>query len=1064
MNDAARSTPATKNEALQFLGAVLPAVSDGVGLVSAVNYLKSDGDRGWRHRVFADISALYDDIVAQDGRAHTSVYFALASFPVAENGYGAWTSRKASNARDVRALWADIDCLSPAKQSATSAQAHDVMASGKYFNKRAAAEALNTFLEATGLPMPMIVDSGNGLHCYWTFSAPRVAADSEWSLASRRLGAVAAKVGLCIDPSRMGDTASVLRPVGATHFKADSSERRAVRVLAVGAGPQDADALYSMIAELASAHGVQLEARSTRSANPAVVAALNALPHTQRDAFMQAQTGSSDGHDRTAELEPIRRGCAQLNGYGDTGYENRLLAATIVSHCRGGREAYIQESLNCPTLRANGSVSDDADIIAKASDSFDRWYAEGVMPAYCEAWKTTPTAHKCEGCEYADRTNFTPISIGMGRAKKEIEAARAVAEAPAELVTTPAGVTLEKMPLPAGYRETNGQLEFMKLSNEGEQMWLPLLKAGTIRLVHVLEEGSASGPTSKYVFHRVMKYDKSRKGDFVEFTARQISRKQEMLDCLIDMQLSPEDDGAMHKYVRATVTPTGATLPVHTVLNHFGWLTKDDMDNRVGPSAPIRVDSPVPYDPEMPTRFVLHDRCYYPGGSARAFYTAQAESTATARGINAEGGLLGWQRAVDVIVRNKQHAGLFCLALSFGSALMQFAPAGTANPIVNFWAPDSGTGKSTMLRMANSVWAHPDRAMAQSDDSAAARSLYMPDFYSLPICIDEITNLRDEELSIFVFGVARGVERATATRERASRQARRWCAAILATANNTIAGKIAEFNKDRPGEQMRALDIRLPYPVSVRGREADSADIAALDNNYGVAGEAFIVALLADIPRMKAAIARVNKIATTGIGGFAPQDGERFWATAFATAIVAAELASEFGLVDFDIGGLVDFGAEAIATQRDLQKEVCGVDGAAVVDQFYAVNVNGAILRVRDSKPTHNMPDNEVAEGDYVHEPKPNRAVVGRYEIRESRLIVLGTAFDEHCRKMGQTPAAVLESLYKAGRLDTQHERLRTGGVKKLRYPLMNGSHMGRSESSKEPTRPQRQACYIITE
>ena len=1060
----AHDIAARKTQLQQFLDTVLPVTTDGYGLVSAIRYpdATKPAGYGWRHRVWKDTAALAVDLFANDGRVESPVYFALSSFPITE-GYGKWTSRKASAAHSIRAMWLDVDALSDAARADTSKDAHSVQATGKYFTKADALAALVAFVKVTGLPVPLVVDSGNGLHLYWPFEESAVPVDENWYMAARRLAAMCKHHGFYADPSRTFDAASVLRPVGTTHCKPDSVARRIVSVVHAGDGRIAAADMFTRIQQHTQANGIVTDARKMPSAgDPNVSKALRALPQAARDALMTLQTGSADGHDRTAELEPIRSTCAQLTGFGDVPYDSRLLAASVVSHCRGGRDAYIQESLNCPTLRANGTVKDDADIIAKASESYDRWLDEGLTPAYCAAWQGSSTADKCEGCEYKGRPDFTPIALGMGKAKQKVQAQIAAAERPVELVTTPAGDKLQLMPLPSGYRERNGQMEFMKTNDEGEAFWLPMLKGGTLRMVHVLEESSRTGPTSKFVFSRVMVHDKTRAGDLVEFTPRQISRKPEMLDRLLDMQLSPEDDNAMAKYMRATLSPDVGEIPVHTVLPHYGWLTKDDMDTRVGPNAPIRTASPVAYDSAMSTRFVLHDRCYYPGGSTRIFYTAQAESTAVSRGVRAEGDLATWLRAPAVLVRNQQHAALFCVALSFGAALMEFAPAGTANPIVNFWAPESGTGKSTALRIANSVWAHPDRAMAQADDSAAARSLYMPDFYSLPVSVDEITNVRDEELSKFVFAAARGVERATATRDRSSREPRRWRSVILATANNTVAQKIAEFSKDRPGEQMRAIDVRMSYPVSARGRTADHADLAVLDHNYGLAGEVFIERLLADIPRMRAAVATLVERATKGVPSYTPLDGERFWSTALAAAVTAAELAKEYGLVDFDVPALQQFAVDAIESQRELQHEVCGVDGRAIVDAFMTANLGTSILRVQSNNPDVAVPPNKAAEGGFVMDPEPQRDAIARYEVQQSRLVVLGTAFDEFCKRYGHQPRVVLDDLYKRGMLHSEHQPRKSGGIGKLRYPMLAGWHLCPAESEKEKNRPRRMSCYVI--
>ena len=75
------------------------------------------------------------------------VYFALATFKEP-------TSRKADNAQELRSLFLDLDC-GPSKEYPTQA---------------AAIEALRGFCKQLSLPKPMMVNSGRGVHVYWTLT------------------------------------------------------------------------------------------------------------------------------------------------------------------------------------------------------------------------------------------------------------------------------------------------------------------------------------------------------------------------------------------------------------------------------------------------------------------------------------------------------------------------------------------------------------------------------------------------------------------------------------------------------------------------------------------------------------------------------------------------------------------------------------------------------------------------------------------------------------------------------------------------------------------------------
>ena len=88
-----------------------------------------------------------------------SAYHACATF---KDG----TSREARNAKSLKALFLDLDC---GEDKARRRQG--------YATKVHALNALKAFCGSVGLPRPILVDSGGGIHAYWPFKAAIPAAD-----------------------------------------------------------------------------------------------------------------------------------------------------------------------------------------------------------------------------------------------------------------------------------------------------------------------------------------------------------------------------------------------------------------------------------------------------------------------------------------------------------------------------------------------------------------------------------------------------------------------------------------------------------------------------------------------------------------------------------------------------------------------------------------------------------------------------------------------------------------------------------------------------------------------
>ena len=135
---------AVRDDAEAFFRKILP----GVG----VYQLATIKDRSLKHHVFEDISEMAASIGALAAK-NTTVYHACAAYHTREN-------RCARNVRAVKAFWLDLDV------------GDDKASNGKgYTNKVDALEALEEFCKTVGLPRPLIVDSGGGIHAYWVLDA-----------------------------------------------------------------------------------------------------------------------------------------------------------------------------------------------------------------------------------------------------------------------------------------------------------------------------------------------------------------------------------------------------------------------------------------------------------------------------------------------------------------------------------------------------------------------------------------------------------------------------------------------------------------------------------------------------------------------------------------------------------------------------------------------------------------------------------------------------------------------------------------------------------------------------
>ena len=208
---------------LDFLQAVWPAA----GKYCIATPLPTGG---FRHSVFETIVAAATH--CEKIKSQESVYFAVHTLKderiwtknarinkatgLREDG---WSVRTQANTQEAAAFFFDLDVGTSGKTA-------------KYATQAAAIVALKQFVALTGLPRPMVVSSGYGVHVYWLLDRG-VPSATEWLTYASQLRQLANHHLMLVDPSRTTDSASVLRVAGTFNHK-NPAAPKAVAVLATG--------------------------------------------------------------------------------------------------------------------------------------------------------------------------------------------------------------------------------------------------------------------------------------------------------------------------------------------------------------------------------------------------------------------------------------------------------------------------------------------------------------------------------------------------------------------------------------------------------------------------------------------------------------------------------------------------------------------------------------------------------------------------------------------------------------------------------------------------------------
>jgi hypothetical protein len=332
-------------DTLNFLQRVLP--SAGFYVTTVIN------PDGRRQGFFSTVDELAKAVVGLDQRGNNT-YFAISAF--VEKG-----NRKQENVRATKVIALDVDCGD----------------NKPYPTWKEGLAATGTFIQQMGLPKPLIIHSGNGLHVYWVLTEELESV--RWKPLAEAMKAAAKDKGFEIDPAVPADSARVLRPVGTTNPKSGTK----VRML-IDAQPVVVEQMAACLSAYMVAHPVSLP-RSTSSSGLA-----------------QALQVQQDFPPANATV--IATKCQQIDwavkNQGDVEEPFWYAMIGVAAHCQDPDATAIAWSENHPGYNANETLR-----------KLSHWKTATTGPSTCKKFEELRPSG-CKGCKFKDKVG-TPARLGI---------------------------------------------------------------------------------------------------------------------------------------------------------------------------------------------------------------------------------------------------------------------------------------------------------------------------------------------------------------------------------------------------------------------------------------------------------------------------------------------------------------------------------------------------------------------------------------------------------------------------------------------------------------------------
>ena len=763
----------------------------------------------------------------------------------------------------------------------------------------------------------------------------------QWQPVASTFKALCLKNGFIVDPAVPADAARILRVPGTKNFKGDP--------------PHDVELIYL-------ADPVEFDDFAARLGPIAPVK--THTPHKELDEFTRAVIGNRQSRFKTIMMKTAEgRGCAQLQNIieNQANIEEPLWRAglSIAQHCVDRDKAIHLMSDQHPDY---------------SHDTTERKANATKGPYTCDVFDSF-YPNVCDQCSNKGQIK-SPIVLGHEIAKSNEGDLINYETAPAPAVdpnpTTKTGFVVPKLPNRYFRGKNGGIYKYLKEEDEEDgEKGVALVYEYDLFVVKRLFD-PMQGET--VLIHLALPRDgvKEFSLTLVDALSKDELRKVLSFQGVIAMQAQMN---LILEYLVQCAKELQVTQEVETMRLQFGWADGD-------------------------SKFILGDREI---GPAYSRYSPPSKATReVAHALRPVGNLEEWKDIINTYNMPGFEPHAFAVFTAFGAPLIKFM--GVKGGIINLINNRSGTGKSTILQVMNSIWGHPDELMLQWRDTLNVKLHRMAVMCNLPLGVDEITKMSGDDFSDLAYSVTQGTPRrrmkASANEERESQGF--WATTMVCTSNASMTDKLESLKATAEGELMRMMQYRID-PTSNLDKATAKHIFGRLHSNYGLAGPIYAQNIVGNLEEtietalgLQLKFDKAAKIDTR----------ERFWSAMVASNMTGAVVARNLGLHNIDTKRVFDWAVNEVKTMQG-EVRVSFDDYATVVGEFLLKHNLNILVCNR-----HSTSKSGIAAAPLVN---PRGPLMIRYEPDTKRLFIVRQELKNFCVSRQITFNDMLAGLNKDG-------------------------------------------------
>ena len=771
----------------------------------------------------------------------------------------------------------------------------DTHGANSYGGKEETFKAIEELVEKSGLPEPIIVDSGGGIHAYWVMD--RDIAYEEWKPYAEKFKKLCASY-IIIDPNVPADAARLMRCPTSLNYRYDPPFE--AKVISEDLPIYDFDEFKEFL-------GQEQEEPTTDD----IIASLpKGLDDETRK--MLKMDNFSFNFDELADRSFEGTGCAQvryaLENEETLGREMWAGVLTLAVHCEDGDEAIHKMSSGHPDYSYENTE--------KTARSFE-------APRTCE-WFADNFPERCEGCPHRGRIK-TPIVLG-----RKFQPAAARDDSEESVWQAPGSKEVFEIPsaLSPYVRGAYGGIYFVPPSkkdrkgivHESEPILVSAYDLFPIRRMYSTYDGEC------LTMRLLLPNDEPR--EFL-MPLKAAYAQDKLKDIMAGNGVLCHPNALPHlmNYIVKWGQYMVSSVKADIMRMQMGWTNNE-------PSQALQGG------------FVVGDTEYHASGPIAC--AASPYVKGLAKLLKPNGSYEKWQEAANKLDMPSLEIHAFCLFAGFGSPLMHFMS--TSGVVISLYG-NSGVAKTGAMYAGLSVFGNPkELSVYEATDNGLV--MRFVNQRNLLFGLDETGNKDPKVIGGITHAVSQGKAK---IRMQASVNAERehlMNAALIAifTTNVSLYSKFEQDKASPDGEAARVVEFMLTKPKvlqGVGGGALGRSIFEALRWNYGHAGPLYINELFR--LGLDHILERIEYWRDRFVKTFGDDSTYRFYENLVAAAFAGGEIAKNAGIINIDLDRVFSHVIKEMIMIKDKVIKINKLDYETLLGDFLNENL-GSLLVIKEEK------------------------------------------------------------------------------------------------------------------